>query len=484
VRRRSRSRQCALLLALSAGACTTARETQLVRDAAARLAGSPELAGGRVGIVVADGGTGVVLASRAAASGFATASNMKLLTAAVALHTLGPDHVAATRLLARGDVVDGVLNGDLVLRGEGDPAFGVPSASGSPLAEFVEAVRAMGIRRVAGRVVGDGSWLGRESLGLGWQWDYLDEDYAAPFGGLCCAGNVLTLRVRAGDGGPTVIQEPAVAAPVRLSVQLADAGAPTSLRARRALGAAEIDVSGTLARDAAEQVLRVAVPDPAAFAAAALAAALRAAGIDVAGAAAAPAGRDAEGAPEVLVATHDSPTVAALLRPILTDSDNLCAEQLWRMAARVASGDGGTASAECHARRVLAELGVDPAGMVLADGSGLSRRNLVQPGQIAALLVAMQRSAHRAAFVESLPVAGRSGTLKRRMLEGPACGRVAAKTGFISRVVCLSGYVPRRAPGAAPLAFVAMLNDFTCSDAAAKAAVDAFAQELAAAAGW
>ncbi|MEO6598166.1 MAG: D-alanyl-D-alanine carboxypeptidase, partial [Planctomycetota bacterium] len=100
------------------------------------------------------------------------------------------------------------------------------------------------------------------------------------------------------------------------------------------------------------------------------------------------------------------------------------------------------------------------------------------------ILRAMYDSPQRHAFVDALPLAGHTGTLRSRFVDGPARGHVRAKTGYISRVVCLSGYVQRPDPAASPLIFSVMLNDFTCDDGKAKAAADAFVQRLAAAVGW
>jgi D-alanyl-D-alanine carboxypeptidase len=276
----------------------------------------------------------------------------------------------------------------------------------------------------------------------------------------------------------------------------------------RAIGREVIDVRGSLAAGARATTTVVAVPDPALFAARVFAAKLRDAGIEVAADAAVarwpdepfrelpsqppsepPAPGSSASARTVgpfrdrAIAVVESPPVHELLGPTLGASDNLYAEQLARVAARVATGDGSTASMQRHGLDVLRKLGIDTAGMVLADGSGLSRRNLVHPRQLAQLLVAMHRSPHREPFVAALPLAGRSGTLRNRFTGGPAHGRVRAKTGFISRVVCLSGYVPRPEPELAPLVFSVMLNDFTCDEAEAKAAVDAFVQRLALVAG-
>jgi D-alanyl-D-alanine carboxypeptidase/D-alanyl-D-alanine-endopeptidase (penicillin-binding protein 4) len=470
----SRTAGLVLALVLGCGGCATGGGGDALRDALDELVARPDLAGGRIGVMVVDAADGRVLAEHEADRGFATASNMKLLSAAVALTTLGPDYTMATELVARGEVRDGVLEGDLVLRGRGDPTFGEGEAGQAALESFVAALRELHLRTVTGRVLGDGSWLGPEMRGLGWQWDYLADDYAAPFGGLCYRGNVVTLLVRP-DASLRFVPF-ADEAPV-VSLTPGAAGSATRIDVRCDARGRELVVEGTIAADATEQRVVVAVRDPARFAAAALAEALRGTVEIAAGAAPLPGG-------EHVLASHRSPPLAAIVKPMLEHSNNLYAEQVWRVAARVATGDGGTASAERHAKAVLASLGVDTAHMVLADGSGLSRRNLVQPRQIVQVLVAMHHGVHHEAFTAGLPVAGFTGTLRSRFPDGPARGRVRAKTGFVARVVCLSGYVPRRDPAAPPLVFSIMLNDFTCDDGVAKAAADEFVQRLAAFAGW
>jgi len=227
--------RAALALLLGCSGCATVADAGALRAALDQLVGCPDLAGGRVGVVVAEASTGAVLVEHDSARGFAPASNMKLLSGAVALTALGPDYTMATELVARGEVRDGVLQGDLVLRGHGDPTFGEGEAGNRAVAAFVAAVRELGIGKIQGRVLGDGSWLGREILGSGWQWDYLDDDYAAPFGGLCFAGNVVVVHVRPGAAGPSIRVAPAAGAPPSVSVVQGPAGSPTQLAARRAL---------------------------------------------------------------------------------------------------------------------------------------------------------------------------------------------------------------------------------------------------------
>jgi serine-type D-Ala-D-Ala carboxypeptidase/endopeptidase (penicillin-binding protein 4) len=435
------------------------------------LVEAPGLAGARIGVAIVDTADGRVVFERDADRGFAPASNQKLLTAAIALATLGTEHRLTTDLAVRGEIADGELRGELRLVGHGDPTLGIAS----DLSALVAALRGHGVERVTGSVVGDGSWLGNEQLGLGWQWDYLDEDYAAPFGGLVWQRSLVRFEV-SGSNPPEVRVSPPWFRSSHSRVAIAPVGRPTALRARRGLGQDLIEIDGSIAAGDRPPPFLVPVRDAAAFAADALRIALAAAGIavDVREVATAAAPRR--------LGTLSSPPLAAIVAPMLTDSDNLAAENLWRVAARTAAGDGSTAAAATHGERTLQQLGVDTGGLVMADGSGLSRRNLVRPRQLAAVLVAAWRAPWRDAFVDGLPVAGRSGTLRARFRDGPAYGRVRAKTGFISRVVCLSGYLPRR-DRAEPLAFSIMLNDFTGDEAGAKAAVDGFVQQLASAVG-
>lgn len=461
-----------------AAACASAPaplDTAAIEHALATLTTRPELAGGRIGVHVLAAPGGALVASHAADRGFATASNLKLLSAAIGLATLGPEQRFGTEVHVHGSVEAGTLRGELRLRGGGDPSFGTKAQ----FDELAALLRARGIERLVGRVVADDGWLGSEHRGLGWQWDYLDEDYAAPFGALCCRGNTIAVQVAIDGGAAKVTCSPAVGPAAAVAVDVLPAGSKAELSVRRPLGRDRIEVAGALPLDAKPRTVRIAVHDPAAFTAAVTIAELRARGFEI------DELQDvvAVGAPELLT-TFVSAPLGDLVQPLLCFSDNLFAEQVWRTAARVATGDGSTASSAAHGRSVLTALGVDAQGLVQADGSGLSRRNLVQPRQLAGVLSAAWQAPWREPFVAALPLAGATGTLKNRFREGPAHQHVRAKTGYIARVVCLSGYVLRPNPLAEPLVFSVMLNDFTCSDDEAKAAVDAFVQALAKAAGW
>lgn len=428
--------------------------------------------------MVVDSATGDVLGESMADRGFAPASNHKLLTAAIAFESLGPAHRFVTRVATDVTLEDGLhrgrLAGNLWVLGGGDPTFAEPAHAERQWREIAAALRQAGIERVGGRVRGDASWFGGANRGHGWQWDYLADDYAAPFGGLCAAGNVLTLRIKAEEGHVSITMKPPLPDESQWfhnRVTMASKDKREAVFVNRALGQQVLEVTGVL-RPAGEALeRRVAVSDPVGFAEAVVTYGLQAAGMPIEGVVVPSSVQPVE------LARVSSPTVSDIAGPLLTNSNNLYAEQLFRGAARQRVGSAQDGAAREHAAKTLRDLGVDTGGLVMADGSGLSRRNLVQPRQLVHLLRAVRERPYGARFVACLPIAGVTGTLSKRFLKGAAHRRVRAKTGFISRVVCLSGYLERE--DADPLIFSVMLNDFTCETSLAKNACDRFVQRLA-----
>ena len=451
----------------------------------------PALADARIGVYVKDLDTGVIVLSHAATKGFMTASNMKLITAAVALMTLGPDYRYRTSLIATSRISDGSLAGDLVLLGSGDPSFGHRRDGQDPAAVLDRMVRAMiertGLRHIAGRIIGDDNCQPDELMGEGWSWGYQSDSYAAQISGLCFAENIAVLDI----SPATVSQRPTITAvPDTAFITLTnqaittDSQATTTAWARRQRATNLITVGGRIAVNARGIQRSVSIENPTEFAACALRESLIRNGVGVDGPAV-----DRDDLPdqlerygdESLVAEHDSPPLHSLLVTLNKYSQNLYAEQLGRTAARHALGQASMTSAAAQAKRVLAELGVDPAGMRIADASGLTRLNLVHPRQLVELLTAMWQSKHRELWMSTLPIAGIDGTLQHRFHDTPAAGKVRAKTGYISGVIALSGYIPRKTR--APLAFSILVNNFTCATITAKAAVDRFVIALTEAAG-
>jgi D-alanyl-D-alanine carboxypeptidase/D-alanyl-D-alanine-endopeptidase (penicillin-binding protein 4) len=465
---------------LAAWSVATARAQQPA-DALAALAADPHLRTAHVGVAVLDLESGAMLAARDEHRAFLPASASKLVTLAVVLHTLPADFRFRTSLIARGTIADGVLHGDLVLVGSGDPSFGGPLAGEGlevALDDFAAALRERGIARITGAVIGDGTIQREAALPAGWSVEDEAADYAAPPGGLCFAGNCIAVTVHATSPGEAPRLELAPRtdfATVACTAVTAAAGTLGTLAVARAHGSDRIDVTGTLPLDAPSARVRVAVGAPARYAAHVLREVLLRRGIAVAGAArdAAELPAAAADAPCFDIGHRLSPGLGALLAEIGKRSNNLYAEQLWRAAARAAGRDPAALTA-----RVLGELGVDVAGLVTMDGSGLSRLDQLTPHQLVALLAAMWCSPHREAFTAALPIAGDDDTtLGARLGRAPTAGQVLAKTGTMTRVAALSGYV-RRAGDRPPIAFAVLLNGFSCTTAEAEAAIDAFVTAL------
>jgi serine-type D-Ala-D-Ala carboxypeptidase/endopeptidase (penicillin-binding protein 4) len=396
-----------------------------------------------VGACVRSLDRGDELYARNADAAFVPASNQKLLIAAAALDVLGPASSFTTRVLALGLRRGAILEGDLVLRGGGDPTL-----TTDHLATLADAVHAAGIRRVTGHVRGDDSHLDRQRLGYGWSWDDEPFAYAAPISGLTLNRNTVGVEVRpaARAGLPPLVRldPPSARMSVRVRAVTGLPHEPVTLEVSRVHARDEIVVTGRLPRDSEPVAARVTVQDPPLYAAAVFTALLRERGVRV------------DGPPVLLTAppgarlVHEvrSPPLAEMVREMNKRSDNLIAETLLKqLGARDGDptpGAGIAGRGEAVLRAFLARCGVSGPALALADGSGLSRQDLVSPRNLVQLLAAMDRHPARVAFFDSLPVAGVDGTLRRRMLDTPAQGSVRAKTGTLTHVTALSGVATAR----------------------------------------
>lgn len=399
------------------------------------------------------------------------ASTMKLVTLAATAERLGWDHRFETALLTAAPIRDGTLRGDLVVRGAGDPTINA-RGSGNVFAGWADELRELGVRRIAGRIIGDDDLLDDGALetpgfGSGWAWDDFSRGFAAPAGALQHRENVVEVVVEPGPAaGRTAsarLRHAGSGLVLHSDVLTIRAGATADIRLRRIPGLPSLVVSGRIP-EGASPIVRVApVGNPTLYFVQAFKETLEERGIDVDG--------DAvdidllptrEQAPASLslrpLVRHRSGPLSAIGIDMLKQSKNLYAESLVRHL-------GVSAASGAHAGRsvvgsVLAEWGVDGRGAVVADGSGLSRYTYLTAGTLVEVLTRMYRDPdHRSPLMAALPVAGRDGTLRRRLVGTAAEGVARAKTGSMSRVRALAGYV-ETADGE-PLAFAILANNFS-----------------------
>lgn len=470
----------------------TAGQIESMRSLIDRLAATKPLRSAHIGVSLVQASSGRVLAAREADGEFAPASNFKLLDAASALAYLGPRYRFRTQLFARGAVDQGVLDGDLVFVGGGDPVL-----TRNDLRDAAAAVAAHGIQTITGSVVVDESFFDRQRYGGGWAWDDFPYYYQPPVQALAVEegtadiavapgkspGDPVAVQIEANGGAMTVVSH-AVTTAAR-GLDDADCfGSP---------GATQIQMIGHVPVDAKPDVFKCAVADSAAFAVGALRDVLQQAGVAVGST---PRGATPDDGPldiedrgplpapattrypdAALIWSHESPTVAALIKKMMPPSDNFIADHLFKALPTAAlhqrgSFDGG-ADVE---RKFIASLGLDPTSIDGGDGSGLSQGDRITPRDITTILRWEWLGPYRDTYVYSLGRPGIDGTVRRHLVGTDSVGRVWAKDGYIWHVSTFSGYAFTRHHGL--VVFSIMMNDANGSLAPFHAAQDAIVRTL------
>ena len=374
------------------------------------------------------------------------ASTQKVLTSVLALSTLGPQYRYRTDVLYSGQLSSGRLDGDLILRGDGDPSLssrfigGKPDAAMDSLADHV--VKS-GVREVTGRVIGDATAFEARSIPEGWHRRILQDAYAGRVSGLTLNENLVWVTIRPTTRGSAadVVLEPATdAIPLSSSVRTV-AGRGTSLKLARGPGG--IRVSGSIGADVYQRSYSYIVDDPASFTTGAFLSALRRHGVTVRNGMS--LGSTPRGATPLTY--WQSAPLETLLTVMNRESVNVIAEHVFRAASRGADrhATGAAVTGDSALRSILARsAGVRSDAIHAADGSGLSQLDMVSPRAMVQMLGWADKASWGPLLHASLPLAGESGTLRRRMEGTSAQTNLHAKTGTTNDIVALSGYVTAR----------------------------------------
>jgi D-alanyl-D-alanine carboxypeptidase/D-alanyl-D-alanine-endopeptidase (penicillin-binding protein 4) len=377
------------------------------------------------------------------------ASTLKLYTTALAFERLGPFHQFTTEILRDGDVTaDGTLRGSLFLRGGGDPALSARFVGGSPDAPMHALARLVadaGVKRIAGDVVGDASAFDAKRIPDGWLARYLGDSYAARVSALSLNENLLRVAIspsRAGVAPKITLQPATVAYDVVNSATTSGSGRSSNLTVGRKPDGT-IVVRGWIGGRSEARVYTVVVDDPAIFTAGAFREALESEGITIGGKLR--LGPTPIGANRV--AALNSPPLFSLASVMNRESINHFAELIFRNAARTME-PAGVGSAERGSMLLndfmTRKVGARPNAVMVSDGSGLSSLDRVTARSLVQLLGYANRAPWSREFHQSLPVAGESELLRRRMIATPAQGNLHAKTGTTNEVIALGGYVTSR----------------------------------------
>src|SRR3954465_944951 len=429
--------------AIPAARYTTTRSPDDLSTTLANLAG--KINGGMWGGMVVSLTRGDTLYAYNAGEAMLPASTMKLLTSAISFERFGPTYQFSTDALRDAAVGhDGTITGNLYLRGDGDPALSgkfLPGGPSAPMNRLADLVAQQGVKHVTGSIIGDASGFDDQKIPQGWLSRYLQASYAARVSALSLNENLVAVAVTpTSPGQPArVTLEPSTSAiPLVANVRtVAGAGARLGFRKQ---GDGTIVANGSIGSRTGTRKYVYIVEDPASFATGAFRNALIARGVKVDGDIR--LGKTPANAAKV--ASLLSPPLASMIAAMNRESINHYAELLFRDAARGPQRAvvGSVAIAGSLLDKFFAtKVGSDTSSLVFADGSGLSTIDRVTPRAQVQLLGYAHRASWGPWLHSSLPVAGDSELLKRRMRNTPAEGNLHAKTGTTNDVVALAGYV-------------------------------------------
>jgi len=391
------------------------------------------------------------------------ASNTKLVVAAAATVLLPADYRVRTSVYANGTVTDGVLRGDVILYGRGDPTWsercyavdtlapGACDSTWTAVDAIADSFKAHGLRRVTGRIVGDGSYF--EPTLTHWNWGSFDLNwwYAAPVSGLGFHDNSVDFQITPGgavDQPPSITWNPDLhlfTFENRARTVPPDSSTTIGDNFFRKPGTLDIWAEGTVSLSRTPWIESFALPDPSLYAARALEISLQRKGVSVEGGAASTTDSMVYRAVRVNpIVEYRGRPLPDIIFPILNTSQNWFAEMLLKILGREVGDTGSWAKGLAVEKRFLMDsVKVDSTAFALDDGSGLSAGNLVTPHTFVQLLAYMYRHPKRRPFLAALPRAEQRGSLQKRFGGTPLEGRVLAKTGSIFRVNTLSGYIER-----------------------------------------
>jgi D-alanyl-D-alanine carboxypeptidase/D-alanyl-D-alanine-endopeptidase (penicillin-binding protein 4) len=377
---------------------------------------------------------------------------MKILTLAASAERLGWDYTFETRLVTSGTIEGGILKGDVIAIGSGDPSLGNRVGDGGRImAAWADELWNAGIHAIDGRLIGDDNAFDDDGVGAGWSWDDLAYGFAAPVGALAFDENAVELAIRpgavTGDLAETALRPVDGGLVLDNHLTTSPPDGESFLDLRRAPGSARLLARGAVRLGRPEFVQTVSVDNPTDFFLAALQHALNARGIAISGAAMdidfvtpPPDTRTAR-----TLVSHRSPPLSELAMPLMKVSRNLYGETLLK-TLKTPDGRAGSVQAGRDAIvEVLQGWGISRDSVILSDGSGLSRYNYVTVETLVSVLRHLAKDPrHAMPFEATLPIAGRDGTLGNRMKGTIAEGNVHAKTGTVSNVRAISGYVRTR----------------------------------------
>ncbi|MGJ7921646.1 D-alanyl-D-alanine carboxypeptidase/D-alanyl-D-alanine endopeptidase [Neobacillus sp. LXY-4] len=408
----------------------------------------PDLKGAIAGISLRSARTGEILYQQNGDVRLKPASNLKLLTGAAALSVLGQGYRFKTEVFKEGSVKKGILKGNLYLKGKGDPTL-----LKADFDNMAKQIRKAGINTIKGDIIGDDTWYDNVRYSLDLPWSDEQTYYGAQISALTASPN------KDYDAGTVIAEvEPGqkIGAPGRIKlkprsnyiklvnqVETVSQDGKKEINFEREHGANTVTVKGTIPVDSGLEREWLGVWEPTRFALDLFKQSLKKNGVKWKSGSL-KTGKTPEHAQ--LLYTHQSMSLSELMVPFMKLSNNGHAEILIKEMGKVVKGEGSWEKGLEVLEEELQVFGLNSDTVVLRDGSGISHADLVPANEISKLLFVIQKEKWFPAFLHSLPVSGDTtknggGTLRKRMNAPSLAGKIRAKTGTISTVSSLSGYI-------------------------------------------
>ena len=438
-----------------------------LKERIAYLIEDPNLFNAQVGVYIESLKSGEIIFARNEHKLFISASNMKIYTTSVALLNFGPDFRYKTKIMTNANINNNALNGDLIIRGSGDPTITARFHDGDVrnlLRSWADSLSAVGISQINGDLVGDASYFQNPPLGSGWQWDDEPFWYSAQMNALSINDNCIDIVVKPGiksGDKPIVHLEPTKTFfEIENLAVTTDPDSTNSLFITRPRSQNKLIIKNKIPLNYEKLSEEISVEDPAQFFVHIFAEILAEKGIKILGDLITNYNADGIDYDSYkTVFTHSSPPLHEIIMVVNKRSQNLYAEQLLLTLAAeygaISSADEGTKIVTDK----LARMGIPESEFRMQDGSGLARKNLISPFSTALLLKYMASHRYADYFFDSLPIGGVDGTLKYRMKGTSAIGKVHAKTGYVGYARNLSGYVETH--NGEKFVFSILVNNYT-----------------------
>jgi D-alanyl-D-alanine carboxypeptidase/D-alanyl-D-alanine-endopeptidase (penicillin-binding protein 4) len=433
----------------------------------------PELSSAMVGIKIVSLDNGRVLFEENATKLLRPASNMKLYTVAAALDRLSPDYRFSTSVYAhtRPDAA-GVVHGNLTIYGRGDPSIAARFNNGDyvkAIDDLATRIVAAGVKRVEGDIVGNESYFVGPKFGSGWNWEDLTWYYGAEITPLTVNDNALDLFIKPGTaiGQPALITTgpPDPLLTIVNKVTTSAKGSKREFSIHRGLGENTITITGSIPLEDRGYTGGIGISHPGLLFVYMLRSSLAQKGVTITGAS------RIDGSSTALeneIATLQSPPFSVVAAQTLKPSQNLYTELILRTLGKVSPPPPPSTTSNLPqtseelgleaVKTFLKTVGLRPETLVLDDGSGLSRNDMITAEASVQLLTFMSKHRYATVFRDALPIGGVDGTLRNRFKGTPAENNVRAKTGSLSSAASLGGYMTTA--GGEKLAFSIMVNNY------------------------